>query len=272
MHLVDLSQPIDATLRESLPPVASFYGAAAAYPARTIAPAVEVYAPDAEGADLFAAAFGVPREDLPGGEGWGEEIYSGFSSHVGTHVDAPLHYGTTCEGRPARSISDIDLSELYCDGTVLDVRNLVAGGEGIPVDVLVKLVEKLDTPISAGSAILIRTGGESFTPLDEGYHSYPGMTREGTLYLESLGAKVLGTDARGWDRPFAAMRAAYEATGNVEELWDGHRAGREKEIFIVQKLTNLASLPVQGFKVAFFPLRLIGASAAPARVVAFVED
>jgi kynurenine formamidase len=42
-------------------------------------------------------------------------------------------------------------------------------------------------------------------------------------------------------------------------------------VFIVQQLVNLAALPPSGFKVGFFPLPLAGCSAAPARVVAFVE-
>ena len=96
------------------------------------------------------------------------------------------------------------------------------------------------------------------------------MTRESTLFLANLGAKILGTDALGWDRPFAVIREAFKKTGDRSEIWDGHFAGRDKEIFIIQQLTNLASLPAHGFKVGFFPLKLARCSAAPARVVAFV--
>jgi kynurenine formamidase len=35
---------------------------------------------------------------------------------------------------------------------------------------------------------------------------------------------------------------------------------------------NLGSLPPEGFTVSCFPLRLVGGSAAPARVVAQVPD
>jgi hypothetical protein len=47
--------------------------------------------------------------------------------------------------------------------------------------------------------------------------------------------------------------------------------GRDREVFIVQQLTNLNALPATGFKVGFFPIKIARASAAPARVVAFVE-
>jgi kynurenine formamidase len=96
------------------------------------------------------------------------------------------------------------------------------------------------------------------------------MTRAGTLFLAELGAKVLGTDALGWDRPFAVMRRAFRESGDPAQIWDGHFAGRDREVFIVQQLANLASLPPHGFKVGFFPLKLAHCSAAPARVVAFL--
>jgi kynurenine formamidase len=35
---------------------------------------------------------------------------------------------------------------------------------------------------------------------------------------------------------------------------------------------NLGELPASGFQVACFPLKVVGAGAAPARVVALVED
>ena len=66
------------------------------------------------------------------------------------------------------------------------------------------------------------------------------------------------------------MRKAFQETGDGGEIWDGHFAGRDREVFIVQQMANLAALPSSGFKVGFFPMFLSGCSAAPARVVAFV--
>lgn len=66
------------------------------------------------------------------------------------------------------------------------------------------------------------------------------------------------------------MRRVFRETGNKEEIWDAHFAGRDAEVFIVQQLDNLKALPPNGFKVGFFPMKLNRCSAAPARVVAFV--
>jgi kynurenine formamidase len=125
--------------------------------------------------------------------------------------------------------------------------------------------------VAPGCAILLRTGQEKYDLSDPRWYEYPGMTRDGTLFLSSLGAKVLGTDALGWDRPFAVMRRAFRETGDCAQIWDGHFAGQHREVFIVQQLVNLAALPQHGFKLGCFPIKLARCSAAPARVVAFCE-
>ena len=261
MRLIDLTRLLDPEDVRKLPKWAGT--------APNLVPQIEYYAPAKEGAAVMSSLFGCKQEHLPDGEGWGDEKMT-ITTHLGTHVDAPLHYGSTCEGKPARTISDIDLNELYCDGFVLDLRGKCKPGETIPVEVLKQAVAALDTPITAGSAIMLRTGQERYQIGEQELFEYPGMRREGTLYLASLGATVLGTDALGWDRPFRVMREAFAQNGDPQEIWDGHFAGRDKEVFIIQQLNNLAAVPSSGFKVGFFPMRLARCSAAPARVVAFV--
>jgi len=264
MKLVDLTRRLDPADFERLPPPARLM-------ASVLVPKVEAITPAGRGAEVMCALFGCAREHLPDGEGWGDEMLQ-FSSHLGTHVDAPLHYGSTCEGRPARAIDEIALDELFCDGVVLDLRERATPGEGIAVEALERAIEASGASIGPGTAVLLRTGQERFRIGEPGFFHYPGMTRAGTLFLAELGAKVLGTDAAGWDRPFLAMRQAFAANGDPGEIWDGHFAGRDREVFIVQQLDNLAALPPSGFQVGFFPLRLAGCSAAPARVVAFVPE
>lgn len=262
MRLVDLTRTLDPADRERI----------AGQTARPDlhAPRVRYLAPDADGRDEFCRCLHCTPQDLPDGEGWGEEILDDMSSHCGTHVDAPLHSGSTCEGRRSRTIDEIGLHELFCPGIVLDVRGQVRRGEPISIDALDAAIARAGGRIGPGSAALIRTGQEESAPGSADYFNYPGMSRAGTLHLIGLGAKVLGTDAIGWDRPFSVMTRQYRLDGTP--LWDGHKAVREREAFIVQKLTNLQSLPPAGFHVGFFPLKLARASAAPARVVAFVDD
>ena len=263
MRLIDLTRTLDPNDVDRMP--------AAVRPlAAVLAPKIQYLAPGAEGRDRMCAIFGCTPDDLPGREGWGEELLT-LNSHSGTHVDAPLHYGSTCEGRRARTITDLRLDELFCDGMVLDLRGRCEPGQGISVEALREAIEAAGRAVRKGDAVLLRTGQEEFDLDDIRAFQYPGMTREGTLFLAERGAKVLGTDALGWDRPFGVMARAFRETGNRAEIWDGHFAGRDREVFIVQQLTNLKALPPSGFKVGFFPIKLARASAAPARVVAFVE-
>jgi kynurenine formamidase len=262
VRLVDLTRTLDSQDYERLPERVRASSS-------VLVPKVEYFAPDGRGAEIMCELFKCERHHLPGGEGWGEERVS-INSHIGTHVDAPLHYGSTCEGKPARTIEQIGLEELYCDGLVLDLRELSTPGEGIAVDALRRALASNGGKVTPGCAIMLRTGSERYTVSDQEFYSYPGMTRAGTLFLAELGAKVLGTDALGWDRPFAAMRRAFRDSGDAAQIWDGHFAGRDHEVFIVQQLANLASLPPHGFKVGFFPIKLAHCSAAPARAIAFV--
>lgn len=263
MQLVDLTRMLDPDDINRLPE--AIRGSAA-----VMVPQIEYISPKAGGIDAMCRAFGCQPEDLPDGEGWGAENLH-IHTHLGTHVDAPLHYGSTCEGKPARTITDLDLQELYCDGLVLDLRALAIPMQGITVDMLKTALEQNGGEVTPGCAIMLRTGQEQYKMGDPQWFQYPGMTRESTLFLAGLGAKVLGTDGLGWDRPFAVIREAFAKTKDKKEIWDGHFAGRDKEVFIIQQLTNLAALPLNGFKVGFFPMKLARCSAAPARVVAFIE-
>lgn len=267
MKMIDLTDTIDPERRKNIPeflkPLAS-----------ALSPEFEYIHPTSSKAiEIFCNAFGCQPDDMPYGEAWGAEwLTDDVSSHCSTHVDAPLHSGSMCEGKPSRTISDVTLEELYCPGIVLDVSEWTRPGEEITVDMLEKALTATGSTIEDGHAVLIRTGQERFTPKDKEFFFQPGMTRASTLYLTEQGATVLGTDALGWDLPFPVMAERYKATGDCMVLWDGHKAIVEKEAFIVQQLTNLAALPLNGFHVGCFPLRYMNCSAAPARVVAFLDQ
>jgi len=264
-RLVDLTQTLDPDNRARLPPPL-------ASAAHVVAPAIEYLHPaEAKGRDEFCRYLGCRHEDLPDGDGWGAEVLTDMSSHCGTHVDAPLHSGSRTAGQPARTITDIRLEELYRPGLVLDVRPWARGGEEITCEMLDAALAATGRKINDGDAVLIRTGQERYTMSDPEYFNQPGMSRASTLHLTRQGATILGTDAVGWDLPFIVMTRRFKATGDKSALWDGHKAIVEREALIVQQMTNLGALPLSGFMIGFFPIKLARCSAAPARVVAFVD-
>jgi len=264
-HMIDLTTTMDPANRALLPVAFERW-------AVIVSPEIEYLDPRVEGREAIMATYGCSVEDLPDGEGYGSERLSSMSTHCGTHVDAPLHSGATIEGRPARTISDLELHELVRPGIVLDVRDSVNPSEGISVSVLEETIRKTGVGVQEGNAILIRTGQERYAMGDPEFYEYPGMTAEGTRFLTSLGATILGTDALAWDRPFPLMAEEFKNTRDKSVIWDGHFAIREREAFIVQRMANLAALPAHGFTVGVFPIKLYKTSAAPARVVAFLPD
>ena len=263
-RLIDLTLTLDPANRAKLPPPLA--GAA-----KVVSPAIEYAHPAKKGADEFCKYLGCTHDDLPDGEGWGEELLTDMSSHCGTHLDAPLHSGSKIMGLLARTITDIPLEELFRPGIVLDVRPWVKPMQEITIEMLDAALAATGTTIKQGDAVLIRTGQERYEMTQPEFYQQPGMSRASTLHLTQQGATILGTDAVGWDLPFGVMAARFKQTGDKLVLWDGHKAIVEKEAFIVQQMTNLGALPLSGFMVGFFPLKLAQCSAAPARVVAFVD-
>jgi len=263
-RLIDLTNTLDPANRAKLPPPM-------AAAAGVVSPAIEYLHPTKKGADEFCRYLGCTHDDLPDGEGWGSEMLSDMSTHCGTHVDAPLHSGSRIMGLLARTITDIPLEELYRPGIVLDVRSWVKPSQEITIEMLDAALAATGTTIKQGDAVLIRTGQERYDLTQAEFYQQPGMSRASTMHLTQQGATILGTDAVGWDLPFGVMAAKFKQTGDKRVLWDGHKAIVDREAFIVQQMTNLGALPLSGFMVGFFPLKLAQCSAAPARVVAFVD-
>ena len=262
MKLIDLTRPLENVDKTEFP--------AKILPLlRILAPEIQ-YVDHATGAKIMQLLFRCKSDDLPCGEGWAEENVS-FSSHLGTHVDAPWHYGSTFDGKPAKTIDELDLHELYCDSVVLDMSSKRGSGAAITIDDMKRQLDRIGYSIKKGDAVLIRTDHDKYELTDEVKYAYPGMTRESSTWLAEQGAKIGGTDATGWDRPFQVMIEDFQRSGDKRFIWDAHFAHRDVELYIVQQLINLDRLPNHGFKVAFFPLKLMKASAAPARVVAFVD-
>jgi kynurenine formamidase len=98
----------------------------------------------------------------------------------------------------------------------------------------------------------------------------PGVTAEATRWLFDRGVRVMGIDAWGWDAPLHLQAAEAKKRDEQGIFWAAHQA--DLPYCQIERLANLGALPSTGFQVSCFPLRIVGASAAPARVVAIVPD
>jgi kynurenine formamidase len=222
-----------------------------------------------EGAEQIEALLGVPARLLRDNEGWAVETFLRFGTHNATHVDAPWHYNSRIGGEPAQTIDELPLEWFFGPGVVLD---MTAKGEGERIDVADVEAElgRIGHDLGAGEIVLVRTGRDAF--VDEAHYMAlgPGVTVDATRWLFERGVRVMGIDAWGWDGPLHLQ--AQEALERDEAgiFWAAHQA--DLPYSQIERLVNLAELPPSGFQVACFPLKIVGASAAPARVVALLPD
>jgi kynurenine formamidase len=222
------------------------------------------------GARGMMAAFGCRAEDLvySQGQGWAVENLS-ISSHTGTHVDAPYHYGVTSRGEAAKRIEEVPLEWCFGPGVVLDVRHK-GDGEMISVEDVQEALRKIGYLLKGGEIILLHTGADKRWGTKD-YFQQPGLGRESTLWLVEQGVHVIGIDAWTLDRPFTAMAADFKRTGDGRVLWPSHFAGITREYCQIEKLANLEQIPTPfGFYVSCFPVKIKDASAGWCRAVALV--
>lgn len=217
------------------------------------------------------AALGLRPEDFPEGESISNETVT-LTTHTGTHMDAPLHYGRTSGGQPAAAIDEIPLEWCYAPGVRLDLRH-VPPGAGITAADIEDALAKIPHELRPGDIPLIWTGADRLWGTEAYRSEHPGMTRESTAWLVERGVKVIGIDSWGFDRPFGAMIGDYRGTGDNGFLWPAHLYGREHAYCQLEKLAHLDDLPAAtGFTVACFPVGLTGLGAGWTRVVAIIED
>jgi kynurenine formamidase len=97
----------------------------------------------------------------------------------------------------------------------------------------------------------------------------PGVTAAATRWLFERGVRVMGIDAWGWDPPLYMQAQEALERDEAGVFWAAHQV--DLPYSQIERLVGLGELPPTGFKVACFPLPIVGASAAPARVVAMVD-
>ena len=191
-----------------------------------------------------------------------------ISTHTGTHLDAPWHFGPQSEGKPAKTIDKIPLNYCYSDGVLLDLsvkppKSLITSQD------LKNALNKINYTLKENDIVLIRTSARKFT--EEYRYNHPGFSSEAVIFLLEKGVKIIGTDGWGMDRPAKEMIDGYLQSKDKSKLWPAHLVGRIKEYWHIEKLTNLDKLPkAYGFKIACFPIKIRDASAAWCRVVAIM--
>lgn len=222
-----------------------------------------------EQARRFAKRFGAAISLLPTPDLWASDEVT-CSSHAGTHVNAPWHYAPTVEGRPARTIDQVPLEWCYGDGVLLDFSRK-AHGRITAADLRGEL-DRLAYTLKPGDIVLIRTGAEDH-PLDapDLDRATAGLTGEAFAWLFERGIRTTGTDAFVTDLSMERVSRKLDSPAAGAAVFPLHAGALTRDSCHAERLYNLKTLPRPfGFKVAMFPVKLEGSSAAWARAVAIL--
>ncbi len=202
----------------------------------------------------------------PSGNGY---FYSAYTfatpEHGGTHLDAPIHFS---EG--AKTVDQIPIGDFYAPLVVIDISAKAAADRNyrlLPDDIA--LFEAKHGPISAGSAVIVRTNWSRYwpdakaylgddTPGDASNLSFPGFGADAAQLLVDRQVSMIGIDTASID---------YGKSTNFEV----HVVIAGGNIPALENLANLAGLPETGAYIFAAPMKIGDGSGAPARVVAFVK-
>ena len=225
------------------------------------------YSDHNQGAGEAEALFGISRDLLRNGEAWAVETFTQLGTHSSTHLDAPLHYNSTIQGKPAQSIDELPLDWFFAPGVKLDFRHK-ADGDGVTTDEIRAELERIGHTLKPRDIVLVWTGRDEFYGQPDYFLRGCGVTVEATHFLYEQGVRVMGIDAWGWDRPLNVQAEEAQQKNEKGIFWSAHQANLPYSQ--IERLCNLGAIPAHGFTVACFPLKLERGSAAPARVVAIL--
>ena len=183
-----------------------------------------------------------------------------LSEHSGTHVDAPNHF---VEG--GQAVTDLPLQTLISPAVVIDASVDINGnGDAVLELATVKAWEEKHGVIPAGCVVLLRTGWEDLYDQPQRYGAgpdglhFPGFGVEAASYLVECGVVGIGIDTLGID-------------AGADLDFPVHRdVTLPKQVWHIENLTNLKSLPATGALVFIGVLPLVDGSGSPARILALV--
>jgi kynurenine formamidase len=188
--------------------------------------------------------------------------------HTGTHFDAPVHW---VSGRdlPNNTVDTIPAARMIAPACVIDCsKQAAADGDFVLTLPVIEAWESAHGKIPAGAWVFLRTdwskkSGADYAGLREDGAHTPGPDGEAIRFLVEqrdvlgFGTETIGTDA-GQAHRFTPPYPAHLLM---------HGSGR----YGLQCLCNLDQLPPTGALIVSPPLKILGGSGSPLRVLALVE-
>ncbi|MCY4573431.1 MAG: cyclase family protein [Gemmatimonadetes bacterium] len=214
---------------------------------------------------------GFQLTELAYGNTDGGYFYASYSfasaEHGGTHLDAPIHFA---EGR--MTADEIPLSSLITTASVVDV----SAAADADADYLLSVGdltawEAEHGQLADGTALLVRTGWSSRW---EDRTAYLGTDLTGPEAVPELHFPGIGPEAAQWLVDNRAVAAVGIDTPSIDygqsSDYRSHVILYSANIVGFENLTNLDALPATGAGIVALPMKIVGGSGGPLRVVGWV--
>ncbi|MCE5195813.1 MAG: cyclase family protein [Negativicutes bacterium] len=168
-------------------------------------------------------------------------------SHHGTHMDAPAHIFLN-----GKTLDQFPPERFLGSAAVVD-------GSRLPADSILSLSEMLDLQPLAEQAefVLLHTGWSRYWGSAQYNNHYPSISPEIAQWLVQQGKKGFGVDTTSVDR--------------IDSLVN-HRILLEKEILIIENLSDLQRLGRQLLRFYALPLHYLASDGAPVRAIAICGE
>ncbi len=182
-----------------------------------------------------------------------------MNEHNGTHVDAPAHFISDAKPHAHVTIENVPLGSLIGRGVRVDCRGMKEG------DYVSKSFimgwESKHGALAAGDIVAFNFGWAAHWALRPNEWRYlndwPGVGMDAAEYLIAKSVAAIGVDTLSPDPPAALASKPI------------HPVVLEKQVLIIENLTNLEELP-DFFLFLALPLKIRGGSGSPIRAVAVV--
>ncbi|MFT4053333.1 MAG: cyclase family protein [Novosphingobium sp.] len=188
--------------------------------------------------------------------------------HTGTHFDAPVHW-VSGKDLPDNTIDKVPPQKLVAPAVVLDFSaECAANPDFLLTAEHIKAWEAEHGAIPAGAWVLFRTDWskldvDAYTNRKEDGAHTPGPDASAIQYILDRDALGFGVETIGTDAGQAHL---------LDPMYPAHTLLHGAGKYGLQCLENLDRLPATGAIVIASPLKILGGSGSPLRVLALVSE
>ena len=184
-------------------------------------------------------------------DGFSEYMLS-MVSHTGTHIDAPCHIL-----KNTKSIDRFPVDKFIGSAMVIPCRD--------QKEISLAYLKTFEHQISQVDFVLFFTGWQDKWNTNGYSENCPTLSMDAAKWLAEFSLKGIGFDAFSVDHIGSAEKV-------TSENLPYHYMFLEKEILLIENLTNLDQLPDDIFTFHCLPLYLENVDGSPVRAVAIINE